>query len=199
MGVGGLGNSKTFMEHEFAERDIKPLVSQAIQEVAPGEIRLKDGNKIPFKLAMIAPPFKGVPAVAPLGNPRGFIPVDKNYRHTKHKNIFAIGVAIAISPPEVTPVPTGVPKTGFMTVKMAKIAAATIASDVTSKIPPPADELGVVCLMDMGNTAALMKAYPVLPPRQSSYMKKAVWVKLLKVQFEKYFLFKMKHGLSSWP
>src|SRR5574342_1342717 len=147
MGVGGLGKSKTFMENEFAERDIKPLVSQAIQEVVPGEIRLKDGNKIPFKLAMIAPPFKGVTAVQPLGNPRGFIPVDRNYRHTKHKNIFTIGVAMAIAPPEPTPVPTGVPKTGFMTVKMAKTAAATIASDVTGKTPPVADELGVVCLM----------------------------------------------------
>jgi sulfide:quinone oxidoreductase len=199
MGVGGLGNSKTFMEHEFAERDIKPLVSQTIQEVVPGEIRLKDGNKIPFKLAMIAPPFKGVPAVQPLGNPRGFIPVDKHYRDTKYKNIFAIGVAMAIAPPEATPVPTGVPKTGFMTVKMAKTAAATIASDVTGKTPPAADELGVVCLMDMGNTAAMMKAYPVLPPRQSSFMKKTIWAKWLKVQFEKYFLWKMKRGLSNLP
>jgi sulfide:quinone oxidoreductase len=199
MGVGGLGNSKTFIEHEFAERDIKPLVSQAIEEVTPGEIRLKGGNKIPFKLAMIAPPFKGVPAVTPLGNPRGFIPVDKNYRNTKYKNIFAIGVAIAIAPPEPTPVPTGVPKTGFMTVTMAKIAAATIASDVTGKTPPAAAEIGVICLMDMGQTAAFMKAYPVLPPRQSSYMKKALWAKWLKISFEKYFLYKMKHGLSNWP
>ena len=199
MGVGGLGNSKTFMEYEFAERDIKPLVSQAIQEVTPGEIKLKDGAKLPFKLAMIAPPFKGVPAVAALGNPRGFIPVDKNYRHTKYKNIFAIGVAIAIAPPEATPVPTGVPKTGFMTVKMAKVAAATISSDVTGKTPPVPEELGVICLMDMGNTAALMKAYPVLPPRQSSYMKKAIWAKWMKLGFEKYFLWKMKRGLSKLP
>ncbi len=199
MGVGGLGASKTFMEYEFAERDIKPLVSQAIQEVVPGEIRLKDGNKIPFKLAMIAPPFKGVPAVMPLGNPRGFTPVDKNYRHTKYKNIFAVGVAMAIAPPEATPVPTGVPKTGFMTVKMAKIAAATIASDITGRAAVLGGEIGVVCLMDMGNTAAYMKAYPVLPPRQSSYMKKTVWARLLKVQFEKYFLWKMKRGLANLP
>ncbi len=199
MGVGGLGNSKTFMEHEFADRDIKPLVSQAIQEVAPGEIRLKDGNKIPFKLAMIAPPFKGVPAVAPLGNPRGFIPVDKNYRHTRYKNIFAVGVAMAIAPPEATPVPTGVPKTGFMTVKMAKIAAATISSDILGKPLQAGEDIGVLCLMDMGNTAAFMRAYPVLPPRQSSYMKKAIWAKWLKTGFEKYFLYKMKHGLSNWP
>jgi sulfide:quinone oxidoreductase len=199
MGVGGLGNSKRFIEDEFAERDIKPIVNQAIEEVTPGEIKLKDGNKIPFKLAMIAPPFKGVPAVTPLGNPRGFIPVDKNYRHTKYNNIFAVGVAIAIAPPEPTPVPTGVPKTGFMTVTMAKIAAATIASDVTGKTPPAAAEIGVVCLMDMGQTAAFMKAYPVLPPRQSSYMKKALWAKWLKLSFEKYFLWKMKRGLSQLP
>ncbi len=199
MGVGGMGDSKTFFEHEFAEKDIKPVLNQAIQEVAPGEIRLKDGSKIPYKLAMIAPPFKGVPAVMPLGNPRGFIPVDKNYRHTKHKNIFAIGVAIAIAPPEVTPVPTGVPKTGFMTVNMAKTAAATIAADITGTTAQPGDEIGVICLMDMGNTAAFMKAYPVLPPRQSSYMKKTVLAKFLKVRFEKYFLWKMKHGLSQLP
>ncbi len=199
MGVGGLGDSKTFVEHEFAERDIKPLLSQAITEVAPGEIRLKDGAKLPFKLAMIAPPFRGVPAVAPVGNPRGFIPVDKNYRHVKHKNVFAVGVAIAIAPPEATPVPTGVPKTGDMTVKMAKAAAMTIAAEVSGRSQPLADELGVVCLMDMGNTAALMKAYPVLPPRQSSYTKKAVWARWLKLAFERYFLWKMRNGLSGLP
>ena len=53
--------------------------------------------------------------------------------------------------------------------------------------------------MDMGNTAAIMKAYPVLPPRQSSLHKKTVLAKLLKVRFEKYFLWKMKHGLSRLP
>jgi sulfide:quinone oxidoreductase len=199
MGVGGLGKSRRFMEDEFAERDIKPVISQAIEEVTSGEIRLKDGAKLPFKLAMIAPPFKGVPAVMPLGNPRGFIPVDKNYRHTKYKNIFAVGVTMAIAPPEATPVPTGVPKTGFMTVKMAKIAAATIAAGITGKAPPPPSEIGVVCLMDMGNTAAYMKAYPVLPPRQSSSTKKTIWAKWTKVRFEKYFLWKMKRGLSNLP
>ncbi len=199
MGIGGLGKSKRLMEDEFAERDIKPLTSQSIQEVAPGEIRLKDGSKIPFNLAMIAPPFKGVPAVAPLGNPRGFIPVDKNYRHTKYRNIFAVGVTMAIAPPEPTPVPVGVPKTGFMTVKMAKTAAATIVSDIRGTSPPAAADIDVVCLMDMGHTGAIMKAAPALPPRQESYTRKGVWVKWLKASFERYFLYKMKHGLSNWP
>lgn len=106
---------------------------------------------------------------------------------------------MAIAPSEATPVPTGVPKTGFMTVRMVKAAAAAIAADITGKTPPPADELGVVCLMDMGSTAAMMKAYPVLPPRQSSYMKKAIWAKWMKAGFEKYFIWKMKRGLSNLP
>ncbi len=199
MGVGGLGNSRRFFEDEFAEREIKFLVSQTISEVVPGEIRLKDGAKIPFKMAMIAPPFKGVPAVAPLGNPRGFIPVDKNYRHVKHKNIFAIGVAMAIAPPEATPVPTGVPKTGFMTVKMAKTAAASIAAEIKGSQPPDEVILDVMCIRDMGNTAAFMKASPVLPPRQKSITKKGVWAKWMKVGFEKYFLWKMKNGISNLP
>lgn len=199
MGVGGLGKSRRFMEDEFAERDIKSITNQAIEEVAPGEIRLKDGSKIPYKLAMIAPPFKGVPAVAPLGNPRGFVPVDQYYRHTKHQNIFVIGVAMAIAPPEATPVPVGVPKTGSMTVKMAKVAAATIFAEIQGTPLPSPEELSVICLMDMGNTAALMKASPILPPRQESYTKKGVWAKWLKLSFEQYFLFKMKHGISHWP
>jgi sulfide:quinone oxidoreductase len=199
MGVGGLGNSKRFFEDEFAERDIKSIISQSIEEVTPGEIKLKDGTRLPFKLAMIAPPFKGVPAVAPLGNPRGFIPVDKNYRHTKHKNIFAIGVAMAIAPPEQTPVPVGVPKTGFMTVKMAKTAAASIVADNRGTRPPDAGEVDVMCIMDMGNTAVFMKASPVLPPRQESVTKKGIWAKWMKVGFEKYFLWKMKNGLSNLP
>lgn len=199
MGVGGLGNSKRFLEDEFASREIKFLVNQAIEEVAPNEIKLKDGAKLPFKLAMIAPPFKGVPAVAPLGNPRGFIPVDKNYRNTKYPNVFVVGVAMAIAPPEQTPVPTGVPKTGYMTVKMAKMAAAAISAEIRNQTLPSPEDLSVICLMDMGNTAAYMEARPVLPPRQKAVFKKNILVKPLKAGFEKYFLYKMKHGLSNLP
>ena len=106
-------------------------MNTAVEEFAQDEVRLKDGSKIPHKLAMFAPAMKGVPAVAHLGNPRGFIPVDGKCRHTKHKNIFAVGVAVAIAPLEQTPVPTGVPKTGFMTVKMAKTAAYSITAEIS--------------------------------------------------------------------
>ncbi len=195
-GIGGLRNSQRFMEDEFANREIKYIVNQAIDEIVPNEIRLKDGSKLPFKFSVIIPPFKGVPAVSSLGNQRGFIPVDEYYRHTKYKNIYAIGVAMAIASPETTPVPTGVPKTGHMTVTMAKTAAAAIASEVNNKPLPSFQELSVACLMDMGNTAAYMKAMPVLPPRQKSVLKGGIHYKWLKLAFERYFLWKIKNGAT---
>lgn len=198
-GIGGFGASKSWLEDEFAERDIKILTNRAVEEFTPDEVRLKDGTEMPFKLAMFAPAMKGVPAVAHLGNPRGFIPVDEHMRHKTHKNIFVVGVAVAIAPPEPTPVPTGVPKTGFMTVKMALTAARTIASEIRGTAAPGPYEMDVLCLMDMGRTAAYMSAKPLLPPRQETTLKKALWAKWMKIWFERYFLFKMKHGLSNWP
>lgn len=140
-GIGGLSNSKRLMEDEFAKRDIKFLINQAVEEILPGEIRLKNGTRLPFKLSMLAPAMKGVPAVSSTGNPRGFIPVDKYFRHSKYNNIFSAGVAVHIAPPEPTPVPTGVPKTGYMTVRMARIAATTIACEVKNERPPEPEEI----------------------------------------------------------
>jgi sulfide:quinone oxidoreductase len=51
----------------------------------------------------------------------------------------------------------------------------------------------------MGNTAAYMKAAPVLPPRQESVFKEGKRFKWGKAAFEKYFLWKMKNGMSGLP
>lgn len=199
-GIGGFGASRRWLEEEFAEKDIKVLPGQAVEEFAPGEARLKGGGKIPFKLGMFAPAMKGVEAVAHLGNPRGFIPVDDRMRHKSIGNVFAVGVAMAIAQPEQTPVPTGVPKTGFMTVRMAKTAARAIAAEITGGEPPGQYDMDVVCLMDMGSTAAYMSASPLLPPRQKMTLKKALWARWMKVAFERYFLNRTRRGLAAaWP
>lgn len=198
-GIGGLRMSKRMMEDEFADREIKLIVNQSVEEFTPDEARLKDGTKLPFKLSMFAPPMAGVKAVFHLGNPKGFIPVDSNYRHKDYKNIFSVGVAMAIAPPEQTPVPTGVPKTGYMTEKMAKDAAKTIAAEIEGKLLPETKPVGVICIMDMGNTAALMKAFPVFPPRKEAELKVGIRYRWAKQAFEKYYLWKIKRGLTQLP
>jgi NADH dehydrogenase FAD-containing subunit len=71
------------MEDEFAKRDIKVIANAAVEEFTPGEVKLKDGTKLPFKLSMFAPAMKGVPAVRIFN--QEFMPVDGRYRHTKYK------------------------------------------------------------------------------------------------------------------
>ncbi len=199
MGIGGLRNSRRAFEDWFADREIKTLCNQAVQEITPQEVRLQDGTKLPYRYAMLPPAFQGVPAVAHLGNPKGFIPVDGLFRHLEHENIFSVGVAVAMAPPEPTPVPTGLPKTGYMTVRMAKTAAAAIAAQALGKSPPKEPVLDVICLMDMGRSAALMMARPVVPPRDKAAIIQGRWFKWLKHAFERYFMFKMRHGLTRLP
>lgn len=198
-GISGFGASKRWLEDEFAEKDIKPIVNQAVEEFTSDEVRLKDGSNVPYRLAMFAPAMKGVAAVAHLGNPRGFIPVDGQLRHKEHRNIYCVGVAMAIAPPEPTTIPTGVPKTGFMSVRMGLKAASAIAAEIRGGPTPDEYVMDVICLMDMGDTAAYMSAKPLLPPRQELTLKKAIWAKWMKAWFERYFLFKLRYGSSNWP
>jgi sulfide:quinone oxidoreductase len=126
-GLGGVGASQQMVERFFDRLGIEGLPNSAIKEVREGEIELESGRTLPFAYSMIVPPFTGVDAVRAadgLGNPMGFIPVDDQYRHPVHRDVFAAGVAIAIAPPEPTRVPAGVPKTGQMTETMAKVVRA---------------------------------------------------------------------------
>jgi len=198
-GIGGLRMSKRLMEDEFADREIRLITNQAVEEITPEEVRLKDGTKLPFRLAMFAPPMSGVRAVSDIGNPKRFIPVDQNYRHKEFKNIFSVGVAVAMAPPEPTPIPTGVPKTGYMTEKMAKDAARSIASEISGQPLPKTEPVGAICIMDMGDTAALMEAFPVLPPRKKAEIKKGRRYRWAKQIFERYYLWKIRHGLTHLP
>jgi len=200
-GIGGLGKSKRITEDEFAERDIKAITNAVIEEITPEAIKLKSGGELKFKYAMIIPPFRGVKAVIAsedLGNSRGFIPVDEHYRHTKYSNIYAVGVAMAIMPPEATPVPTGVPKTGYMTEHMAKIAANNIAAEI-NKEEKKSEKIGVICFLDMGDSAILMSASPVLPPRDTFRFKKNRFFHWFKVFFERYYLWKIRRGYTWMP
>ena len=154
---------------------------------------------LPFRFSMLLPAFKGVEAVAAvegLCNPRGFVLVDKHQRSPKYPKIFAAGVCVAIPPVEATPIPTGAPKTGFMIESMVTTIVRNIQAELKGE---PADFEGTwnaVCLADMGDTGAAFVALPQIPPRNVTWTKIGKWVHLAKIGFEKYFLYKMRHGTS---
>ena len=120
--------------------------------------------------------------------------MDELHRNPKYKNIYAAGVAIAIPPVEVGPVPTGAPKTGYMIESMVASIVRNIADELDGKEPHTTATWNAICLADMGDTGAAFVALPQIPPRNVAWFKKGKWVHMAKIAFEKYFIRKMKKG-----
>ncbi len=208
MGLGGVGDSKSMLESEFRNNDIKWITNAKVTKVEAGKMfvsemddggQLKKEHELPFKFSMMLPAFKGVDPVAAvegLCNPRGFVLIDDYQRSKKYRNIFSAGVCVAIPPVEVTPVPTGAPKTGYMIETMVTAIVHNIAADLAGQSATAKASWNAICLADMGDTGAAFVALPQIPPRNVNWFKKGKWVHMAKVGFEKYFLYKMKNGTS---
>jgi len=208
LGLGGVGDSKSMLESEFRNNDIKWICNAKVTKVEAGKMfvtelddlgQVKKEHELPFKFSMMLPAFKGVDAVAAvegLCNPRGFVMVDDHQRSKKYRNIFSAGVCIAIPPVEVTPVPTGAPKTGYMIETMVTAIVHNIAADLAGQPATAKGSWNAICLADMGDTGAAFVALPQIPPRNVNWFKKGKWVHLAKIAFEKYFIHKMKSGSS---
>jgi sulfide:quinone oxidoreductase len=208
LGLGGVGDSKSMLESEMRNRDMKWITNAKTTKVEEGKMfvtQLDDlGNvykehELPFKLSMMLPAFKGVDAVAAvpnLCNPRGFVIIDEFQRSKAYKNIFSAGVCVAIPPVEVTPVATGTPKTGYMIESMVGAIAHNIVDELAGKPAHAKGTWNAICLADMGDTGAAFVALPQIPPRNVNWFKKGKWVHLAKIAFEKYFMRKIKKGTS---
>lgn len=208
LGLGGVGDSKSMLESEFRNNDIKWITNARTTRVDDGRMLVTevDNNgatikehELPFKYSMMLPAFRGVDVVAAvegLCNPRGFVIVDENQRSPKYRNIFSAGVCIAIPPVEVTPVPTGAPKTGYMIETMVTAITKNIHADIEGRPAKFKGSWNAICLADMGDTGAAFVALPQIPPRNVNWFRKGKWVHMAKIAFEKYFLYKMKHGTS---
>ena len=101
---------------------------------------------------------------------------------------------MAIPPVEVTPVPTGAPKTGYMIETMATAIVKNINHELHGEQPEKCGTWNAICLADMGDTGAAFVAIPQIPPRNVTWFKKGKWVHQAKIGFEKYFMRKMRKG-----
>jgi len=208
LGLGGVGDSKGMMESTMRNRHIKWICNAKVTKVEAGKMFVtehdeqgapKKDHELAFKYSMMLPAFKGIDAVfgiEGLTNPRGFIVVDPFQRNPKFKNIYSVGVCVAIPPVEVTPVPTGTPKTGYMIESMVTATAHNIRAVLDGKEPDQKATWNAICLADFGDSGAAFAALPQIPPRNVNWFKEGKWVHLAKIAFEKYFIRKMKKGTS---
>ena len=201
-GLGGVADSGRRVTAFFDKLGIEGIPNTVISKVRDGEMELEGGRVLPFAYSMIVPPFTGVDAVREtegLGNPMGFIPIDDEFRHPEHPEVFAAGVDIAIAPPAATPVPAGVPKTGQMSEAMAKIAAQNIAADITGGAAKrmPLSELAAFCILDAGGSGIIFRADHVLGTSKHAHVMSGPQAHWAKMAFERYFLASRKHGMTA--
>ncbi len=208
LGLDGVGDTKSLLESELRDRHIKWITNARVNKVDAGVMHVEEVNDdgsvkkahdLPFGYSMLLPAFRGVPAVRDiegLTNPRGFIIVDKHQRNPAFPEVFALGVCVAIPPTGPTPVPVGVPKTGFMIESMVTAIAANLASVLEGKEPTAEATWNAVCLADFGDGGVAFVAQPQIPPRNVNWSASGKWVHLAKIGFEKYFLRKVRKGES---
>ena len=206
LGLDGVGDTKTFLESEFRERHIKWIVNAKIKKATPDKIFVeelgedgahKKDHELVSSYSMLLPAFRGVEAVRGvegLVNPRGFVVVDKHQRNPAYDNVFSVGVCVAIPPIGPTPVPVGVPKTGFMIESMTAATAANLGQLLRGEAPSHEATCNAMCLADFGDGGVAFVAMPQVPPRNVNWSADGKWVPLAKVAFEKYFLGKVRSG-----
>ncbi|WP_247884920.1 hypothetical protein [Azospirillum formosense] len=151
------------------------------------------------RLTMMLPAFRGIAplrGVEGLVNPRGFVLTDRHQRNPTFRNVFGVGVCIAIPPVEKTPVPVGVPKTGYMIETMVTAAAHNIRAILDGKEPTEEATWNALCLADFGDSGVAFVAMPQIPPRNVNWSSHGRWVHLAKVGFERYFLRKVRKGIG---
>lgn len=210
LGLGGVGDTKGLLESALRDKTIKWITNAKVDRIEDGMMYVtevdddgseKKKHEVPFKHSMMLPAFTGVDAVRNSGaegltNPRGFVIVDQYQRNPTYKNIYSVGVCIALPPVEKTPVPVGTPKTGYMIESMVTATAHNIRDELAGKEPSDVPSLSALCLADMGDTGMAFLAVPQIPPRNTTWSSSGAWVHMAKIAFEKYFMRKVRKGIS---
>ena len=208
LGLDGVGDTKGMLESELRNKHIDWICNAKVDKIEDGMMyvtevdengQVKKQHELPFKHSMMLPAFKGVDAlfgIDKLTNPRGFVLVDDHQRNPTYKNIYSVGVCIAIPPQKPTPVPTGIPKTGYMIESMVTATAHNIRDELDGKAPSHKGTWNALCLADFGDSGIAFLAMPQIPPRNVQWASRGKWVHWAKIGYEKYFMRKVRKGLS---
>ena len=204
-GIGGLPHGEALLSMFLKKEHISAVMNTGMDHVDDRRLVLADGRKIDFSYAMIVPPFIGqqvIRAAGEIADDKGYVKVRDTYQSVSHDEVYAVGIAAAVDVPWQTPTPVGIPKTGFPTERMAHVAARNIAAQIRGDAPAHQQAFGdmpAVCVMDAGNNGVIILADKMLPPRKHGLLIPGPQAHAMKLAFEKYFLWKTRHGYITLP
>ncbi len=203
-GIGGLPHGEALLGMFLKKEGIEAVTNSSVEYVDTDVVRLESGQELPFKYSMFIPPFLGRDVIAKSGlsDAKGYVPVRPTYQTIDHDDIYAVGIAAAVTVPWQTPTPVGIPKTGYPTERMAHVAARNIAAQIRGEAPTEEKDFAdikAVCVMDAGNNGVIILADKMLPPRKHGLLIPGPQAHLMKLGFEKYFMWKARNGYVNLP
>ncbi|MFZ3102470.1 MAG: FAD-dependent oxidoreductase [Desulfitobacteriaceae bacterium] len=205
LGMEGITGSNVILKKLLPIFKISYIINSEIEKVTGETIQLKTGQNLPFQFSMIMPIFKGAKVVRnskDLGNDKDFLPVNDAYQHKTYPNIFGVGIAADYPVQFKTPVPVGLPKTGYAADVSAKTAAENIVRLINGNNQlkqKPMGNIPDLCIMDAGDKEMFSIADRLLKPRKFSIVLPNPVYDIGKIIFEKYYLWKVKRGYSWMP
>jgi sulfide:quinone oxidoreductase len=204
-GIGGLPHGETLLSMFLKKEHITAILNTGMDHVDRGRLVVSDGRAVEFSYAMIVPPFVGQDVIRDtpdIADDKGYVKVRDTYQTEAHDDVYAVGIAAAVPVPWQTPTPVGIPKTGFPTERMAHVAARNIAAQIRGEPLVSHEAFGdipAVCVMDAGNNGVIILADKMLPPRKHGVLIPGPQAHAMKLAFEKYFLWKARHGYVTLP
>ncbi len=204
LGLGDIGASRRAVEAALADNQIRIICNARTLSVDADAIHIAeldaDGNEkathdLPYAYSVYWPAFRGVAGVrtaSELVNKRGLVEVDEYMRNRSFNNVFAAGICTVHGIVDRTPLEVGAPDSVYsiqneVGTAVFNIVASIYGETMVSNIPQRAKWLS-----DMGDTGAAYLAGPQVPLRDINWMRQGRWVHLAKVDFEKYFINKIR-------
>jgi sulfide:quinone oxidoreductase len=204
LGLGGEGASRGAVTAALVDTRISVICNARTLRVDQNTLHIEELNAaggikqthaLPYAYSVYWPAFGGVPGVRSatgLVNERGLVVVDEYLRNPDYPNVFALGACVAQPAVVKTPVPVGAPDSVYSIQKAGEIVVQNILAQIgdaplVSHVPQRAK-----WLTDMGSTGATYLSEPQVPLRDINWMRQGRWVHQAKVDFEKYFVNKVR-------
>jgi sulfide:quinone oxidoreductase len=206
-GIDGMTGAKTMFKAFFKMFRMHVHTQVAVDKMDAGNVYLNDGEVLPYKFSMLMPPFTGVDFVTKCkdlhATATGYMPVGDDYRHGEFPNIWSAGLAVNFNLPwKPGKVPFSAPKTGYPSDVTGKIVAENIirvANGKTKLVHKSWGKIAALCIMDAGKKEVILVSNHLFKPRAFALMIPNLFYDFGKVLFEKYFLWKTRHGYSRLP
>jgi sulfide:quinone oxidoreductase len=225
LGLGGAGDSQEVVTGLLDKHRIAAWTNSKITRVSHKAVHIEqvradgigpDTHVLPSQFTVMIPPFRGQKvwkSVPNLTDEHGMIRINKFQQSVVYPDIFGVGVGVHLAeevtsarPLDDTPIPIGIPKTGYMIESMGTATIHNIGklmdakendTDTVSVADFEEPTLNGVCITDFGHEgegAVFVTVPQFATERLYDWTLTGRVATLAKLAFEKYFMYKIEHG-----